>query len=237
MRAPSVTRRRLGEPRRRLAGLDRSRLGCRAMDTIDELLANNRAFAEPAAGPPPRRRSRAGGWRSSPAWTRASTSSRRSGLGDGEAHVLRNAGGVITDDVIRSLAISQRRLGHARGDADPPHRLRHGEAHRRRLPGRAAGGDRGRPGLRDRVLRRRRDRRPPVDPAASAARPSSPTATRVRGFVYDVDTHRLREVAVDARPTETRTHLSPVYREQMRSHRQAPMLRAMTTRWISLVPS
>ncbi len=33
------------------------------------------------------------------------------GLGEGEAHVLRNAGGVITDDVIRSLAISQRRLG------------------------------------------------------------------------------------------------------------------------------
>ena len=33
------------------------------------------------------------------------------GLKDGEAHVLRNAGGVITDDMIRSLAISQRRLG------------------------------------------------------------------------------------------------------------------------------
>lgn len=33
------------------------------------------------------------------------------GLGDGEAHVLRNAGGVITDDVVRSLAISQRLLG------------------------------------------------------------------------------------------------------------------------------
>ena len=33
------------------------------------------------------------------------------GLGDGEAHVLRNAGGIITDDVIRSLAISQRKLG------------------------------------------------------------------------------------------------------------------------------
>jgi carbonic anhydrase len=33
------------------------------------------------------------------------------GLRDGEAHVLRNAGGVITDDVIRSVAISQRRLG------------------------------------------------------------------------------------------------------------------------------
>jgi carbonic anhydrase len=33
------------------------------------------------------------------------------GLERGQAHVLRNAGGVITDDVIRSLAISQRRLG------------------------------------------------------------------------------------------------------------------------------
>ena len=33
------------------------------------------------------------------------------GLGSGEAHILRNAGGVITDDVIRSLAVSQRRLG------------------------------------------------------------------------------------------------------------------------------
>lgn len=32
-------------------------------------------------------------------------------LEDGQAHILRNAGGVITDDVIRSLAISQRRLG------------------------------------------------------------------------------------------------------------------------------
>ncbi|HEY6491933.1 MAG TPA: carbonic anhydrase [Trebonia sp.] len=33
------------------------------------------------------------------------------GLGDGEAHVLRNAGGVVTDDVVRSLSISQRLLG------------------------------------------------------------------------------------------------------------------------------
>ena len=36
------------------------------------------------------------------------------GLHDGEAHILRNAGGVITDDVIRSLSISQRRLGTER---------------------------------------------------------------------------------------------------------------------------
>jgi carbonic anhydrase len=33
------------------------------------------------------------------------------GLGNGEAHIIRNAGGVITDDVIRSLCLSQRRLG------------------------------------------------------------------------------------------------------------------------------
>ena len=33
------------------------------------------------------------------------------GLANGEAHVIRNAGGVITDDVIRSLCLSQRKLG------------------------------------------------------------------------------------------------------------------------------
>ena len=33
------------------------------------------------------------------------------GLRDGDAHVIRNAGGVVTDDVIRSLTISQRLLG------------------------------------------------------------------------------------------------------------------------------
>lgn len=32
------------------------------------------------------------------------------GLSNGEAHIIRNAGGVVTDDVIRSLAISQRKL-------------------------------------------------------------------------------------------------------------------------------
>jgi carbonic anhydrase len=33
------------------------------------------------------------------------------GLTEGDAHVIRNAGGVVTEDVIRSLAISQRLLG------------------------------------------------------------------------------------------------------------------------------
>ena len=33
------------------------------------------------------------------------------GLAEGESHVIRNAGGVVTEDVVRSLAISQRLLG------------------------------------------------------------------------------------------------------------------------------
>jgi carbonic anhydrase len=33
------------------------------------------------------------------------------GLAEGDAHVVRNAGGVVTDDVIRSLAVSQHELG------------------------------------------------------------------------------------------------------------------------------
>ena len=37
--------------------------------------------------------------------------SRALGLHEGDAHVIRNAGGVVTDDAIRSLAISQRLLG------------------------------------------------------------------------------------------------------------------------------
>jgi carbonic anhydrase len=37
--------------------------------------------------------------------------SRILGLKEGDAHIIRNAGGVVTDDAIRSLAISQRLLG------------------------------------------------------------------------------------------------------------------------------
>jgi carbonic anhydrase len=33
------------------------------------------------------------------------------GLNNGDCHVIRNAGGVVTDDVLRSLTISQRKLG------------------------------------------------------------------------------------------------------------------------------
>jgi carbonic anhydrase len=80
------------------------------MGTIDELLANNADFA--AALPDRRLEVR-------PSRQLAIVTCMDSrldvfaalGLGEGEAHILRNAGGVITDDVIRSLAVSQRRLG------------------------------------------------------------------------------------------------------------------------------
>jgi carbonic anhydrase len=80
------------------------------MDTIDELVANNRAFAESLPEKhldvQPSRHLAIVTCMDSRLDVFAAL-----GLGDGEAHVLRNAGGVITDDVIRSLAVSQRRLG------------------------------------------------------------------------------------------------------------------------------
>ena len=57
------------------------------------------------------------------------------GLSEGDAHVIRNAGGVVTDDVVRSLTISQLLLGYPRGGAGPAHRLRHDDLPRRRHKG------------------------------------------------------------------------------------------------------
>jgi carbonic anhydrase len=79
------------------------------MTVTDEYLANNARYAETFSGPlpmPP----------SAHLAVVACMDARLNvygilGLGDGEAHVIRNAGGVVTDDEIRSLAISQRLLG------------------------------------------------------------------------------------------------------------------------------
>jgi carbonic anhydrase len=79
------------------------------MSVTDELLANNARYAESFAGPLPL----------PPAKHVAVVACmdarldvyRILGLHEGEAHVIRNAGGAITDDEIRSLAISQRLLG------------------------------------------------------------------------------------------------------------------------------
>ena len=78
--------------------------------SIDELLANNAHYAEHFVdehlGVQPRRNLA----------IVACMDSRMDifemlGLHHGEAHIIRNAGGVVTDDVIRSLVLSQRRLG------------------------------------------------------------------------------------------------------------------------------
>jgi carbonic anhydrase len=79
------------------------------MAVTDELLARNKhyagSFPGPAASPPTLRLA-----------VVACMDSRLDvhgalGLEIGDAHVIRNAGGVVTDDVIRSLVISQRKLG------------------------------------------------------------------------------------------------------------------------------
>jgi carbonic anhydrase len=79
------------------------------MSATDDLLANNERYAASFSGPlplPPAKH----------VAVVACMDARLNvygilGLNEGEAHVIRNAGGVITDDEIRSLSISQRLLG------------------------------------------------------------------------------------------------------------------------------
>ena len=79
------------------------------MTVIDEYLANNARYAENFSGPLPMPPAKG-------VAIVACMDARLNvygllGLNEGEAHVIRNAGGVVTDDEIRSLAISQRLLG------------------------------------------------------------------------------------------------------------------------------
>jgi carbonic anhydrase len=79
------------------------------MTATDEYLRNNAAYTETFTGPLPL----------PPAKGTAVVACMDArlnvyailGLREGESHVIRNAGGVVTDDEIRSLAISQRLLG------------------------------------------------------------------------------------------------------------------------------
>jgi carbonic anhydrase len=79
------------------------------MGAIDELVANNDryvAFNKGDLSAPPRK-----GVAIVACMDARLDPARVLGLEEGDAHVIRNAGGVVTDDVIRSLAISQRLLG------------------------------------------------------------------------------------------------------------------------------
>lgn len=115
------------------------------------------------------------------------------GLGRADAHVLRNAGGVVTDDVIRSLTISQRLLG-TREVMLIQHTdcgmLRFTDEELKRVIEQETGV---RPSfamhtfsdLEDSVRR---------NVARIRASPFVPHREAVRGFVYEVETGRLREV-------------------------------------------
>jgi carbonic anhydrase len=79
------------------------------MTATDDLLANNAEYAESFPGPlplPP-----AKGVAVLACMDARLDVFRLLGLQAGDAHVIRNAGGVVTDDAIRSLTISQRLLG------------------------------------------------------------------------------------------------------------------------------
>lgn len=116
------------------------------------------------------------------------------GLEEGDAHVIRNAGGVVSDDAIRSLAISQRLLGTDEiilihhtdcgmltfNDDDVKAQIREDTGIRPTF-----------------ALEAFAD--PDDDIRQSIARiqasPFVPRKDKVRGFVYEVETGKLREVA------------------------------------------
>jgi carbonic anhydrase len=115
------------------------------------------------------------------------------GLNEGDAHVIRNAGGVVTDDEIRSLAISQRLLG-----TEEIMLIHHTDC--------------GMLTFEDDEFRRAVQDDCGIKPQWSAeafgdldedvrqsiarikASPFIPKKDGVRGFVYEVETGRLREV-------------------------------------------
>jgi carbonic anhydrase len=115
------------------------------------------------------------------------------GLSEGDAHVIRNAGGVVTDDEIRSLAISQRLLG-----TEEIMLIHHTDC--------------GMLTFSDDEFRRQLQEETGIKPewAAEAfddlgedlrqsierikASPFIPKKDSVRGFVYDVETGRLDEI-------------------------------------------
>jgi carbonic anhydrase len=116
------------------------------------------------------------------------------GLTEGEAHVIRNAGGVVTDDAIRSLSISQRLLGSREIVL-----IHHTQC--------------GMLTFRDDDFRFALEDETGIRPAWAAeaftdldsdvrqsiarikASPFIPHRDQVRGFVYDLGSGRLREVA------------------------------------------
>jgi carbonic anhydrase len=165
------------------------------MDTIDALLGNNQVFATGLAerhlDVEPQRQLAIVTCMDSRLDVFAAL-----GLGPGEAHVLRNAGGIITDDVIRSLAISQRRLGTREVML-----IHHTDCGMQKITD-----DGFRMELQETTgvspsfaIESFQDVDADVKQSILRVRrsPFLPHRDVVRGFVYDVDSHRLREVEAD----------------------------------------
>ncbi|MGH0032554.1 MAG: beta-class carbonic anhydrase [Myxococcota bacterium] len=163
------------------------------MTATDDMLRNNVAYAERFSGPP---------MPVTPAKHLAVVACMDSridvhgvlGLGNGDAHVIRNAGGIVTDDVIRSLALSQKLLGTREVllihhtdcgmmTFEETQMIDDMEQETGRRPPFALGAFKDLDAdVRESILRIRES-------------PFLHRSTSVRGFVYDVDTGRLREVA------------------------------------------
>jgi carbonic anhydrase len=115
------------------------------------------------------------------------------GLAEGDAHVIRNAGGVVSDDALRSLAISQHLLGTEEivlihhtdcglltfTDDEFADKLEQETGERPEWPVHTFDD------LEDNLRRS-------IDKIKSS--PFVPRSDSVRGFVYEVETRRLREV-------------------------------------------
>jgi carbonic anhydrase len=116
------------------------------------------------------------------------------GLREGDAHVIRNAGGVVSDDAIRSLAISQNLLGTKEiilihhtdcgmltfTDDELAERLERETAERPKWRAQA-------------FSDLEQDLRDGIERIKSS--PFIPRTDSVRGFIYEVETGRLREVS------------------------------------------
>ena len=115
------------------------------------------------------------------------------GLEDGQAHILRNAGGVVTDDVVRSLAISQRLL-----QTEQVMVIHHTDCGMQKITD---------DGFRAELqadtgmapsfaIESFTDVEADVRQSVARLRHSSflPSRESVRGFVYEVDTHALLEI-------------------------------------------
>lgn len=163
------------------------------MTVIDELLSNNAAYAESfsknSLPMPPAKQVAVVACMDARLETGALL-----GLQEGDAHVIRNAGGVVSEDVIRSLTISQRLLGTREimlihhtdcgmltfTDADQKEEIR------------AETGIRP-PFALESFSNPEDDVRQSIE--RIKASPFIPYREDVRGFVYEVESGRLREVA------------------------------------------